>query len=146
MHLRTFSHSLLPLSNMRKTSVTSVASSFTTEHRYLLPLRHAVLFLTVSYLQLRRSFFSFPVSPASKLPSGFAATLGSFVGLSIITTPALCRSGSAAALCCLAFWSQATLLGANSRNLRPVKVFSCNLESSGRQASSHDAWMLWAFW
>lgn len=42
------------------------------------------------------------VSPASKLPSGFAVTLGSFVGWSIVIMRALHRSGSAPALCLLA--------------------------------------------
>lgn len=90
--------------------------------------------------------FSFSASSASKLPSGFAVTLGSFVGSSVVIARALRRSGSAAALCFLAVWSQAAVSGVNSRNFRPAKVFSCNLESFGRRASSHDAWMLWAFW
>lgn len=118
----------------------------TRQHGSLLPLMaHCSAFDCVSFA-VALEFFSSSVSPASKLPSGFAVTLGSFVGSSIVIMRGLRQSGSAAALYFLAVWSEAALLGLNSRNFRPVKVFSCNLGSFGRRASSHDARMLWAFW
>lgn len=56
----------------------------------------------VSFAVTPELFFLSSVSPASKLPSGFAVTLGSFVGWSIVIMRALHRSGSAPALCLLA--------------------------------------------